>query len=79
MAAQVRCGSASTPMGDQWVGMSVRDVRMKLGRTLSIPDGAPATVSRDGGSSSSPVPESYTVQTGDLVEFVRAPGTKGQA
>ena len=77
MAAQVRCGPRCVPMGDQWVGYSVSDLRRKLLADLSIPEGAPATISRDGGNNTVPVPENYKLQHGDLLEFVRPAGTKG--
>lgn len=77
MASQVRCGPRCVPMGDQWVGKQVGDLRRQLARDLDIPDGAPATVSRDAGSNTVPVPDTYRLQHGDLLEFVRPPGTKG--
>jgi len=77
MAAQVRCGPRCTPPGDQWAGKPVSELRRFLGADLSIPEGAPATVSRDGGQNTVPVREDYRLQHGDLLEFVRPPGAKG--
>ena len=77
MAAQVRCGPRCMPMSDEYVSVTVGDLRRKCQRTLDIPDGAPATVSRDGGANTVPVQESYRLQHGDLLEFVRPPGVKG--
>jgi len=64
-------------MGDQWVGKTVGYLRGKLEAELSIPGGAPAVVSRDGGVSSQAVQETYRLEHGDLLEFVRPAGTKG--
>ena len=77
MAAQVRCGPRAFPMDDKYVGKTVTDIRSRYGRDLQIPEGSPATVSRDGGHTTQPVPETYRLQHGDLVEFVRPAGTKG--
>ena len=77
MAAQVRCGTKITAMGDQWVGKTVEWLRMKLEADLQIPLGAPSVVSRDGGMSSHSIQEGYILQHGDLLEFVRPAGTKG--
>jgi len=76
MAAQVRSGPSSTPIGDQYVGKSVGELRNMLSYELNIPAGAPATVSQNGGEPF-PVQDSYIVKDGDLVEFVRTAGTKG--
>lgn len=77
MAAQVRCGPRCMPMSDALVGRSVSDLRRAYSRDLDIPDGAPATISRDAGMNTTPVQESYRLQHGDLLEFVRPPGVKG--
>jgi len=77
MASQIRCGPRATPMNDQYAGLRVGDVRKRFARDLDIPEGAPAVVSRDGGQNTTPVPETYTIQHGDLLEFVRPAGTKG--
>jgi hypothetical protein len=64
-------------MSDQYVRLTVSEVRRRFARDLDIPENAPAVVSRDGGQNTVPVPESYTIQHGDLLEFVRPAGTKG--
>lgn len=76
MAAQVRSGPSSTPIGDQYVGQSVGQLRQLLQFELNIPQAAPATVSHNG-QDPTQVPDSYVVRDGDLVEFVRSAGTKG--
>ena len=77
MAAQVRCGPRTTGMGDQFVSKTVTQIRQLLEASLQIPGGAPAVISRDGGLSSHAVQESYRLEHGDLLEFVRPAGTKG--
>ncbi len=77
MAAQVRHGTAATPVADQYVGKSVRELRQILQGELDIQHGSPAVVSKDGGVTSMPVAEDYIVQDGDLLEFVRTAGAKG--
>ena len=77
MPAQVRCGPRCMPMSDSIVSQTVSDVRRRYSRDLDIPEGAPATVSRDGGANTTPVQEHYRLQHGDLLEFIRPPGVKG--
>lgn len=77
MASQIRCGPRVTPLGDQFSGKTVSDLRRELSRMLDIPEGAPAVVSRDNGGNPVPVREDYRLQSGDLLEFVRPQGTKG--
>lgn len=78
MAAQVRCGPRCVASSEQWVGKKVSELRRFLAGDLQIPDGAPATVSRDQGMNPVSVREDYPLQNGDLLEFVRPPGTKGR-
>ena len=75
--AQVRCGPRCVESSGQWVGKKVSELRHFLANDLQIPAGAPATISRDGGATPVSVPETYTLQPGDLLEFVRPPGAKG--
>jgi hypothetical protein len=77
MSSQVRCGPRCVPQSYQWIGKQVQELRRFLAGDLQVPDGAPATVSRDGGMTSVSVREDYKVQHGDLLEFIRPPGTKG--
>ena len=77
MAAQIRCGTRCTQIADAWVNQQVGELRRKLTRDLEIPEGAPAQVSRTGGTESTPVTDSYRLQHGELLEFVRPVGQKG--
>ena len=77
MSAQVKCGTSATPMAQQYVGRTVSDLRAMLAPELGISPDAPAVVSHRGGTPT-PVKEGYTLQDGDLLEFVRSPGAKGR-
>jgi hypothetical protein len=77
MASQIRCGPRVTPLGEQFTMKTVAAIRRELSRSLDIPEGSPAVVSRDNGGNPVPVREDYTLQNGDLLEFVRPQGTKG--
>lgn len=77
MSVQIRCGPASTPISEQWVGQNVGMVRRALANELGIPMNAPATVSHNGRAPVR-VNDDYAICSGDIVEFIRSPGAKGR-
>lgn len=77
MAVQVRCGPASTPISNQWIGQSVLAIRRALSAELGIPAGAPVTMSHHGDQPVR-IDDNYVTRDGDVIEFIRTPGAKGR-
>ena len=82
MANESVCATIKCPpikrSGEEYVGKTIRQIRSMLKDALEIADGAPVSLSTDGGETFTNVgDENHVIQDKEIVEFGRGSSSKG--